>query len=259
MRGTRALWLVMAAAMAGLLLYTDFDLLPAPYELVLESDDGPPASGIGTAFSVGDGVWLTARHVVDACETVVFLDGRQAAGLAQRTVHHPSADLSLLFSDLSAEPLPIAAEDDAPSRHSTAYLFGFPRGVPRGFAAALVEARDLDRENPREKAFPILVWAEQPRPDGFVDYGGLSGGPVIAPGGMVVGVSVGSDVILGRILAAAPSLLREMVSGRFVAAERVASGPPIALADALGTDTPADMETALRRQGRIRQIYCHVG
>jgi len=259
MGGTRAVWLVMAAAMAGLLFYTDFDLLPAPYELVLESDDGPPVSGTGTAFSIGDGVWMTARHVVDACDTIVLLDGRAAAGLAEGAVHHPTADVSLLFSDLSAEPLPLATGQDAPARHSTAYLFGFPRGAPRGFAAALVEARDLDREDPREKAFPVLVWAEQPRPPGFVDYGGLSGGPVIAPNGTVVGVSVGSDVILGRVLAAAPSVLRDMIDTAGLAGALMPSGPSTALAETLEAATPAEMETALRKQGRIRQIYCHVG
>ena len=249
MKGTRALWFVIAAALAGLLIYTDFDLLPAPYNLVLESEHGPRASGTGTAFSVGDGVWLTARHVVNACKAVVFLeDGDGVVGFATRTVHHPTADVSLLFSDLRGPPLRIASAEEEPDRHANGYLFGFPRRTYRSFPAKLVEARILDREAPTEAPFPILIWAEQPKPDRPPDYGGLSGGPVLDGQGRVVGLSVGSDTHLGRVLAAAPELLREMM-GRHVRPDMLGRDP--------GTALPSGED--LRAQGTVRQIFCRAG
>lgn len=258
MPGTKFLWIGIAVAMGALLVYTDFDLLPAPYELVLESETGPPVSGTGTAFSIGNGVWMTARHVVDACDAIVFIDGQTAVGLVDKTVHHPYADLSLLFSDVSALAIPIASTASGPDRHAEAYLFGFPGGHPRAFAAALVEARDLNRENPNERAFPILVWAEQSARSDYVDYGGLSGGPVIDQSGQVIGVSVGADPYLQRVLAAAPLLLNEMVSGRYLDEEQLQSVSEREAVRGLDDTTVGETETALRSQGRIRQLYCHV-
>ncbi len=258
MRGTRALWLAMAAAMAGLFLYTDFDLMPRPQGFYMERDDGPPTPSTGTAFSVGKGVWLTAQHAVNACSTIYLNEGNRYFGVVDRVVHHPTADLSLLFSSTDAEAIPIASAEETPERLADGYLFGYPRGRPRGFTAAMVVARDMGWDNPFEESFRVLTWAEQPSPTSSSVYNGFSGGPVLDSNGKVVGVIVSGDEKFGRIDAVAPDLLREFVSNRNIAQSRLPTVANSSAVEGLSRSTVAQTLTTLRQQGRIRRVICRV-
>lgn len=251
MKSTKPLWFLIGACLLGLWLYTDFDLLPTPYELVLEPESEVPAPGSGTAFSIGDGVWMTARHVVNNCDGVGFIRDRKLIGVVERTVHHNTADLSLLFSDFSAPSLPIARPEQDPNRHETAFFTGFPAGQPRSFLAAQVEYRTIERFGAEDRAFPIIVWAEQPPPAPGTVYSGMSGGPVINGAGAVVGVLVGADNALGRIVANVPETLRQMMADHGVAS----TGNPVT--DTL-VATPSDIGAALRQENRVVEVYCHV-
>jgi S1-C subfamily serine protease len=87
----------------------------------------PGMVGVGTAFSVGSGVWLTARHVANrGCRQVVLVvDGVKT--LAEIVFLHPDADLAVLRTGLrAASALPLSA---APvTEGETGYAFGFPAG-----------------------------------------------------------------------------------------------------------------------------------
>lgn len=251
MNNTKPLWILAAACLVGLWLYTDFDLLPTPYNLVLEPESEVRAPGSGTAFSVGDGVWMTARHVVRDCDGVGFIKNRKLVGIVDRVVDHEVADLSLLYSDFSAEPLPIATPDQDPQRHEEAFLIGFPGGVPRQFVAAQVEYREIAQHGNRNGDFPVIVWAERPEPPVGTDYAGMSGGPAINADGFVVGVLVGSDNALGRIVANVPETLRTMMQ------EGPGTTPAAALHAPL-THSLAETGNTLRMTNRVVEIYCHV-
>jgi len=251
MNGTRPLWLLVAAALLGLWLYTDFGLLPTPYDLVLEPEREIPAPGSGTAFSVGDGVWMTARHVVNHCDGIGLVKNRRLVGIVDRVVHHETADLSLLFSHFSARPLPVAPPEQDPQRHERAFLIGYPAGAPGQFLAAQVEYREIERQGLPDGGFPVIVWAEQPAPPAGADYSGMSGGPVIDQNGFAVGVLVGSDNALGRIVATVPASLRDMTDSQ--AWNR--GGAPVP--NPLSAD-PADTGARLREENRVVEVYCHV-
>ncbi len=242
---------MVAAALLGLWLYTDFGLLPTPYDLVLEPERDVPAPGSGTAFSVGDGVWMTARHVVNHCDGIGLVKNRKLVGIVDRAVHHESADLSLLFSHFSARPLPISAPDQDPQRHENAFLIGYPSGAPHQFLATQVEYREIEQQGLPNGGFPVIVWAERPEPPAGNDYSGMSGGPVISGSGFVVGVLVGSDNALGRIVANVPATLRDMSSGQ----RWNKGGTPVSAA--LNAD-PAETGARLRDENRVIEVYCHV-
>lgn len=251
MKNTKPLWFIVAAALLGLWLYTDFDLLPTPYDLVLEPEREIRVPGSGTAFSVGRGVWMTARHVVNNCDGIGFIKNRKLIGISNRVVHHDTADASLIYSDFSAPPLPIAEPTQDPQRHEEAFLIGYPSGVPHQFHAAQVEYREVERQGVPGGAFPVIVWAERPEPPPGTEYGGMSGGPVINGEGFVVGVLVGSDNALGRIIANVPETLRQLM-----AAYRIRGGGT-SVPSPLNGD-PAGTGSRLRQENRVIEVYCHV-
>ncbi len=71
----------------------------------------PGTLAVGTSFSVGSGLWLTARHVANrGCRQVLLVvDGAQIP--AEIAFLHPDADLALLRTRARAAPaLPLSAE-----------------------------------------------------------------------------------------------------------------------------------------------------
>ncbi len=252
MNNTKPLWILVAAGLAALVLYTDFDLLPTPYKLVLAPEQTVPAPGSGTAFSVGDGVWMTARHVVNQCDAVAFIEGRKIIGVVEKVIHHDDADLSLLISDFQAAPLPIVPVGMGPARHEKAFLTGFPGGTAREFFALQVENRDIQRAEGGH--FPVIVWAERPAPNPNTSYAGMSGGPVFNGNGYVIGVLVGSDNELGRIVANPPAVLREILAEHAVLNSNASAGPLAGVASGPASETGA----RLRGAHQVMQIYCHV-
>jgi len=251
MNNTKPLWALVAICLLGLWLYTDFDLLPTPYELVLEPESEVRAPGSGTAFSVGEGLWMTARHVVDKCDGIGFIKNRKLVEVVDRAVHHETADASLLYSDFSAPPLPIAPPTNDPQRHEEAFLVGYPAGSPREFIAVEVEYRQIERYGMPGSGFPVVVWAERPEPPAGTGYAGMSGGPVINRNGYVIGILVGADNALGRIVANTPQTLRSMmpVDRPVPAAEPV----PAPLAG-----DPSETGARLRTKNQVIEVYCHV-
>ena len=62
-------------------------------------DVGAKGNSTGTAFSIRDeGVWFTARHVVDGCDRIGLQTGARKAAKVQRVQSHPRADIAVLWT-----------------------------------------------------------------------------------------------------------------------------------------------------------------
>ncbi len=89
---------------------------------------------VGSAFAIAEnGVWLTARHVVDGCLEVGLQAGlrrgKPATLPADKIITHPKADVALVTSsrtDYGREAFQLAGYA-APGE---AFHIGFPRGRP---------------------------------------------------------------------------------------------------------------------------------
>lgn len=176
--------------------------------------DAPQQSGpgSGTAFSLGDGAWLTARHVVDGCAQVGVLTSRRAGVVADGVSLEPQADVAVLRTQLNRAALPLALNPAALVLGERGYHLGFPQGAPGDVSSRLLGREVLITRGRWRRAEPVLGWAETGRTRGLSgSLGGLSGGPAFIGDGKVVGVTIAENPRRGRIYTAAPRSVKSAV------------------------------------------------
>lgn len=218
---------------------------------VIEDRPGGPADSMGTAFAVDrDGAWLTAEHVTQGCSRIGLEDGRVARPVSH-VLQSREADASLVRGGLPNEDsLPLS--DRMPAAGSAGFHMGFPAGEPTLVISELIGAANA-RRGRTDETQPVLAWAERARiPEGDGVLSGISGGPVFAEDGYVVGVNSAATGRRGRILTTAPDAMTALVTASRAVDDRPVAYPFTSLADA---------ETRFANwleQGTIRRIFCDV-
>ena len=142
-------------------------------------------SGSGTAFYVGENIWITARHVINDC-TEVYLKNGSNKKLIEKILIHPNSDLALFkYNSFDIKNFNISQKIS-----ETAFSSGYPAGKPGDAALQLLgfmamEARSYDI---LEKHSIYAVLDKNPR--NLLSFGGLSGGPAFDDYGLINGVVV---------------------------------------------------------------------
>lgn len=194
-------------------------------------DVGPKRSASGTAFSVGAGVWMTARHVADDCTELGIETEPRFLAPGRDLMLHANADLALFRASVNAAPVVAGGHDLRIGQDG--YHLGFPLGEFGALRSRLLGRGTVSISGRFSARAPILVWAEVDRvPERDGPNSGMSGGPVFDAAGKLVGVSIGSSLRRGRVTTAAPESMRELWRGY-----------PVAPADAHGAVPPLDHAT----------------
>lgn len=207
-------------------------------------------SGSGTAFAVGPGAWLTARHVVDGCDVLGLLV-RDRKGIKITSVeHHPHADVSLVKTKGSPQAFGFGSQ---PSNGDDGYMIGFPKGQPGGVHGRKIGTTTL-KERGRYKTRELAdVWSERSRvPDRFDSLGGLSGGPVFSDDGRFVGVVLAEERRRGRVITAQTATVRTMFQRASVTPETTNT------ASRLSTNGYPAVARDLLTSLRIAKVICRV-
>jgi serine protease Do len=222
---------------------------PFDPEVVVEVP-GQTQPGSGTAFSVADnGVWLTARHVVEGCgqTALVVAEGR---GVAVRVSIDPNSDAAVLTSDGGAPALPLG-EPQPLRKGDRAFHPGFPQGRPGETASRLLGRENLVVRGRGARTEPVLVWAEVGRTDGLTGtLAGLSGAPALDATGRVIGVTIAESPRRGRIYTTTP----ETMEAAFASARRQPSA--YAVGETIDTQNYGRVADSLRRDLRVAQVVC---
>ena len=142
-------------------------------------------SSSGTAFYLGNNLWMTARHVINECKEV-YLKNHNKNSFIEKILIHPNSDLALFSNNnLIPEKFEIGKEIS-----KIAFSSGYPAGNPgdvalefAGFMA--MEARSY---NILEKHSIYAVLEKNPR--NLLSFGGISGGPAFDSSGNINGVVV---------------------------------------------------------------------
>lgn len=223
-------------------------MLPSdsPRDEIVLVDVAPRQSGMGTAFSINNnGMWLTARHVVDSCNRVGLRIGAGRIIPVQSQIVQNS-DLAVLNSDWKRRPLPADLESQR-QIGEIGYFFGYPQGKPGEVVGSLIGRHRMKVRGRYTNDEAILAWSELGRSrDLNGSLGGLSGAPVLDKDGEIIGVVSAESPRRGRIYSVAPRYLRGIITNPGSGVE------PLSL-EAYGV--AADK---LRRDRRVSQVICLV-
>ena len=214
-------------------------------------EPGRQADSMGTAFAVDrDGAWLTAEHVTHGCSRVGLEDGRFARPVS-RVIESREADAALVADALpSPEALPLTARMPQPG--TPGFHMGFPASQPTLVVSELIGEASA-RRGRSDVRQPVLAWAERGRiPEGDGTLSGISGGPVFAEDGHVVGVNSAATDRRGRILTTAPDAMTRLARASRAIDERPTAYPFAGLTDVEGRFS------AWLDSGVIRRIFCDV-
>jgi serine protease Do len=221
-----------------------------PAVVVDVPDKTDPA--VGTAFSISaNGVWVTARHVVEGCKqtAVVVSEGR---GVAARVQIDPNGEAALLFTDGGAPALSMDLGHPLRSGER-GFHPGFPQGNPGEATSRLLGRENLVVHGRGARTEPVLVWAETGRTEGLNGtLGGLSGAPALDSAGRVIGVTIAESPRRGRIYTTVPDTLAAAVrlSGARIAQPTAEPREPVT------TDNYFRVADDLRRNLRVAQVVC---
>ncbi len=139
-------------------------------------DVGEKGNSTGTAFSIrDDGIWFTARHVVDGCDRVGLQVDQRRAAKVQKVQSHPKADIAVLWTRGGKPGIAIAS---APLRvNQPGYHVGYPEGKPGQVVSSLIGRRNMRTVGRYRHTEPVVAWVERARHPATQSLGGLSGGP----------------------------------------------------------------------------------
>ena len=209
-----------------------------------------PATGSGTAFSVADdGVWLTARHVVEGCRqaAIVVANGR---GVAARVRIDRRGEAAVLTTGGGAPAMPLGLSLPL-KRGERAFHPGYPQGSAGEVTSRLLGREKLVVKGRGARSEPVLVWAEVGRTDTLKGaLSGLSGAPALDAAGRVVGVTIAEAPRRGRIYTTAPETVRQTLAANPRRASSFAVGEPIT------TENYGRVADSLRRDLRVAQVVC---
>lgn len=167
------------------------------------------SNGTGTAFAVADGVWLTARHVIEGCSKAGIQYAPQKAQKIDRFIHHPNADVSLIFTKNNPAALTLAETDDT----RDGFHIGFPQGSPGAMHGQRLGNTKLRYTGAYRVREVVTAWSEVSRlPAGDDSLGGMSGGPVFDSAGRVIGIVLAESRRRGRTYTATPKTIAEMMN-----------------------------------------------
>jgi serine protease Do len=226
---------------------------PSPIDPVFKVQiDRRSGSAVGTAFAIDDeGVWVTARHVVQDCGQVGV---RGRGGLLRASVAwvHPRADVAVLRTRGGSPPLALSSEKLLVGQDG--FAIGFPQGRPAAVHGRLIGRTQMQAEGRFKGRAPTIAWAEVARQPSFSgSLGGLSGSPVLDQRGNVIGVTVAESPRRGRFESVAP----EVLAGLTAAERPLRLAPPGSRALTLSGERLAQVSDQLRGDLRIAQTVCH--
>lgn len=167
-------------------------------------------NGVGTAFAVdGNGTYVTARHVVDGCAEVFFIDEKNRLYPVRSASSLKTRDFAIIQA-VKGPKVHFDLTDIVPQRGDEGFMMGYPQGKPADVRAAVIGKTIMRSSGRYRMREPVVAWVERDRKPGFSgSLGGISGGPVFNEQGLVIGTVVAGSPRRGRVYTTNPHVFEE--------------------------------------------------
>ena len=233
---------------------------PIPRKGLIRGRRSKSRSSVGSALAIHpNGVWLTAKHVVEGCKNLILQagikNGKPANLIPTTVVTHPHADVAVMTSpktDYSRRPFKLVTRGD---NLGDAFHIGFPSGKPGAVYSRFIGRMKVRRGRSKKSVEDLLVWAEITRiPNISGSLGGISGGAVVDRTGALIGINSAASVRRGRIFTSRPSKLMHAIrlSGNFPPA---ASQNRPMISELTGEKYPSFAKAAIQDR-RVVRVIC---
>jgi len=190
---------------------------PIPRAGLIRGRRSKSQTSVGSALAIyPNGVWLTAKHVVENCKNIIvqagIKNGKPANLVPTKVITHPKADVAVITSprtDHGRRPFNLVARGD---NSGDAFHIGFPSGKPGAVHSRYLGRMKVRRGRTNKSVEDLLVWAEITRIPNFSgSLGGISGGAVVDRTGALIGINSAASVRRGRILTSRPRTLMDII------------------------------------------------
>ncbi len=212
-------------------------------------------SGMGTAFYVGNDMWLTARHVVNECKRILIKETSKKF-LIEKVLVHPNSDLALFKYSSTRKPKKF---NIAPNVRQSSFATGFPGGRPGDAALAFTGYMAMEERgyNILEKHSIFAVLKKYPKT--LLSFGGMSGGPSYDRFGNLNGVIVAEFTRRGLLGAVSTEQISWLIAAALKNAYFVTNGGKITenhLITTVSLNSFAKVGQKLRDEGTVNHLFC---
>jgi len=206
--------------------------------------------GTGTAFYVGNNLWVTARHVINQCPKVYMAEFNQSV-LIKKIFLHPNSDLAVFRHEGNVQT-PYFKRNGGDNRNT--FSSGFPAGNPGDIAIsfsgyAAIENREY---NVFEKGLVFTITDRDPYH--LDSIGGLSGGPTFTKTNELRGVLVAENVRRSLAIVVDMSAVNSLLLEIDPQSNRNSRNQ--ALSYKINNNNFATIGQKIRNHGSIRKIFC---
>ena len=211
----------------------------------------------GTAFKVGDDLWITARHVVNDCKAAYVQPNSESNEdeyvLIDTTFFHPRSDMAAFRFSNNAKPIKIPKLTDPENKsflRSKAFAIGYPDGFEGNLSVNYLGKAAL-RIKDYEIIEPVFVWnVKHKRPKTLTSVGGISGGPLFNDNGKIIGSLVAEQVRRGTISTADLHSMNWLIKAMDLKKSQAYVDEPLSVSniDRVATD--------FLKQGNVVQVIC---
>ena len=205
--------------------------------------------GSGTAFYIGQDIWVTARHVINQCPKVMMSFGKKQT-IVKNIFIHPNSDLAI-FKNKEDIDLPYF---EIRKYKEEAFSSGYPAGNPGDLALNYLGHVGLENKSYGVFERGLVYSITDRSPFSLNSIGGLSGGPAFSKDNRLSGILVAENARRALAILVENKSLFELLEETNMLATSIESNNSVRLITT--NKNFSSNGKILRKQGVIRKIYC---
>ena len=205
--------------------------------------------GSGTAFYIGQNIWVTARHVIDQCPKV-FMSFDKKQTLIKDIFIHPNSDLAI-FKNQEVSTLPFF---EIKKYENNIFSSGYPAGNPGDLVLNYLGHVGLENKSYGVFEKGLVYSISDRSPFNLNSIGGLSGGPAFSTDNSLSGILVAENARRALAILVENKSLLELLEETNMLKNPIESNERVSLVTT--NENFSSNGKSLRKSGVIRKIYC---